>query len=275
MLSRRLADINVRYIDHYMSMNSNKHKYDIFVSYSSKDKEAVHQLAGDLSSAGLKVWIDEWEIRVGDPITQKIQQGLENCRYVAIWLTNHAVNSGWVQREWQAKYNKEVSTGSVYVLPLRADDCKIPELLRDKRYSDFRESYADGLNALLSLFGKESQGNAHKTDRDSNESVSPQESDLLNALQSIKEKTSFLWLRFIELQPWSRKLNCEIRESTLEGIVDDLELLSNLNQLSYATKHTYTIPETNERVLQIYIQNISNLLINQIHTVESRMRKDE
>jgi len=125
---------------------------DIFLSHSSKDKAQVHRLAEDLRAAGLSVWLDEWEIKVGDPITQRIQHGLTNCSFVAIWLTEHAVNSGWVQREWQSKYNQEVSGNQVAVLPLLAGECELPLLLRDKKYADFRSSYEHGLKALLSVF---------------------------------------------------------------------------------------------------------------------------
>jgi hypothetical protein len=71
----------------------------IFLSHSSKDKRDVRHLAEDLKGMGLDVWLDEWEILVGDRVTQKIQEGLKNTRYLAVWLTRHAVESGWVETE--------------------------------------------------------------------------------------------------------------------------------------------------------------------------------
>lgn len=38
----------------------------IFLSHSSRDIEAVRPLADDLQRAGLDVWLDEKEIKVGD-----------------------------------------------------------------------------------------------------------------------------------------------------------------------------------------------------------------
>ena len=49
----------------------------IFLSHSSKDKEFVRKLADDLKTYGLSVWFDEWEIKVGDSITNKISQGID------------------------------------------------------------------------------------------------------------------------------------------------------------------------------------------------------
>lgn len=52
-------------------------EYDVFLSYSSKDKSSVHPLAERLKQDGLRVWLDEWEIKPGDSIPLKIQHGLE------------------------------------------------------------------------------------------------------------------------------------------------------------------------------------------------------
>ena len=124
---------------------------NIFLSHSSKDKDAVLKLAKDLSKFGLDVWLDEWEIRVGDPITQRIQRGLEDSDYVAVWLTRDSVGSGWVEREWQSKYKEEVATGEIKILPLLGEVCTVPPLLADKRYANFSDDYVQGLEELLSV----------------------------------------------------------------------------------------------------------------------------
>ncbi|MDA1051803.1 MAG: toll/interleukin-1 receptor domain-containing protein [Planctomycetota bacterium] len=37
--------------------------YDVFISHSSRDREVVHELAGRLQENGLRVWLDDWEIK--------------------------------------------------------------------------------------------------------------------------------------------------------------------------------------------------------------------
>ena len=76
----------------------------VFISHSSKDNQFAHWLAVDLKHAGHKVWFDEWKIRVGQSIPREIGHGLENCEFVAVVLSSHAVNSHWVENEWHAKY---------------------------------------------------------------------------------------------------------------------------------------------------------------------------
>lgn len=125
----------------------------IFLSHSSADKEPVRRLADDLDAAGIIVWLDEQQIGVGDPISKRIQEGIATADYVAVWLTQRAVSSEWVQREWGARLNKEIAEFNVQILPLLAESCDVPILLTDKKYADFRESYDDGLHELLEKLG--------------------------------------------------------------------------------------------------------------------------
>jgi formylglycine-generating enzyme required for sulfatase activity len=125
----------------------------IFISHSSQDADNSRRLAEDLKRAGLQVWLDEWNIAVGERITDKVQRGLTSANYLAVWLTRASVESGWVEREWQSKYHAEIAGNSTIILPLLAEDCAIPPLLSDKRYADFRSNYTNGLADLLRSVG--------------------------------------------------------------------------------------------------------------------------
>lgn len=46
--------------------------YDVFLSYASEDKSVMEDLATHLQKAGLKVWLDSLEIRLGDDIAEEI-----------------------------------------------------------------------------------------------------------------------------------------------------------------------------------------------------------
>jgi formylglycine-generating enzyme required for sulfatase activity len=125
----------------------------IFISHSGQDAASSLRLAEDLKRAGLQVWLDEWDIAVGERITEKVQRGLTSANYLAVWLTRASIESGWVEREWQSRYRAEIASNSVIVLPLLAEDCAIPPLLIDKKYADFRSSYTAGLADLLRSIG--------------------------------------------------------------------------------------------------------------------------
>lgn len=121
----------------------------IFISYSSKDKEFARWLAVDLANSGHKPWLDEWDIRVGESIPKKINEGIRESDFVIVIFTENSVCSNWVETEWQAKYWDEIQAGKVKVIPVLLRDCKIPVLLKMKKYADFRASYSDGFENLI------------------------------------------------------------------------------------------------------------------------------
>ncbi len=63
----------------------------VFISYSSKDKGFAQRLALDLKKHGIKVWLDEWRIKVGDEIRQEKEHGIEEFEYFVIILSRHSV----------------------------------------------------------------------------------------------------------------------------------------------------------------------------------------
>lgn len=121
----------------------------IFISYSSKDKILARWISVDLTNVNHKVWLDEWQIRVGESIPKRIGQGLTECRFVVVLLSKHAVASRWVENEWHAKYWEEIEENRIKVLPVLIEDCPIPVLLKTKKYADFRYDYSKGLKDLL------------------------------------------------------------------------------------------------------------------------------
>ena len=93
--------------------------YKIFLSYSSKNKPIAHRLANDLRILGYDIWFDEWKIRVGQCIPTQIERGLEDSDFVVILLSQHSVQSAWVDREWKSAYWDEVNKNAIHILPVR------------------------------------------------------------------------------------------------------------------------------------------------------------
>ncbi|MGQ9596391.1 MAG: toll/interleukin-1 receptor domain-containing protein [Thermoproteota archaeon] len=127
-------------------------KSQAFVCYSHQDSPFVDRLVKDLKSRGIKPWLDKWEIKVGDSIMDKINEGIRQNDYLIIVLSKASVKSEWVKKELNAGLMKELEKKSVVVLPLLLEDCDIPPLIADKKYADFRQSYDAGLAELLKRF---------------------------------------------------------------------------------------------------------------------------
>ena len=120
----------------------------IFISHSSADKKFVRRLAKDLRMLGHDVWLDEWNITVGQDIVEELERGIDTSDFVILVLTESLVKSNWAKREWGTRLFSDQSDGRATILPLLKEDCEIPSLLRTKKYADFRRSYAVGMGQL-------------------------------------------------------------------------------------------------------------------------------
>jgi hypothetical protein len=61
----------------------------VFISSSSKDNLFANGLALELVKHGVRVWIDKWEIQVGDSLVDKIQLGLTNSSFLLVILSKN------------------------------------------------------------------------------------------------------------------------------------------------------------------------------------------
>lgn len=122
----------------------------VFIAHSSSDKATARKLAVDLRARGIQTWYDEWEIRVGDSIVEKISAGLRRQAFMVLLLSRHFPESKWLHREFAAGLATHIETARLKILPARLDDTEIPVLLKDIRYADFRSDYGRGLWDVIS-----------------------------------------------------------------------------------------------------------------------------
>jgi hypothetical protein len=120
----------------------------IFISYSISDSVFALRLANGIELLGHAVWIDQWEIGVGDSLLSRLTEGVERADYMIVVLSKNARLSSWMEREWQITYGEELVQGRTIILPVVIDDCTIPSFLRHKRFADFRVRYEVGFAQL-------------------------------------------------------------------------------------------------------------------------------
>jgi hypothetical protein len=121
----------------------------VFLCHSTRDKKFVERLADDLRRFGLSVWLDKWEIKVGDSIVDRVESGVRDNDYLAVVLSPDSISSAWVSRELNAAYIRELEERRVIILPIVIRKCEIPLRIREKRYADFSVDYVSGLRELL------------------------------------------------------------------------------------------------------------------------------
>lgn len=100
-------------------------RFDVFLSHSSKDKPVVRDIAERLKKDGVKVWFDEWEIKPGDSIPAKIEDGLEHSRVLVLCMSANAFASDWAQLESGTFRFRDPLNKERRLLTLRLDDSPI------------------------------------------------------------------------------------------------------------------------------------------------------
>ena len=118
--------------------------FDVFLSHSSKDKAVVHELAERLRGDGVRVWFDEWELRPGDSVPAKIEEGLERSRILLLFMSVNAFGSDWAQLEAGTFRFKDPLNKERRFVPVRLDDAEIKGSLGQFLYVDWRAEARDG-----------------------------------------------------------------------------------------------------------------------------------
>jgi len=101
------------------SANAKQQEWDVFVSYASEDRESVARPLATILRAkyGLRVWYDEIELRVGDSLRRKIDDGLKGCRFGVVILSKSYFGKRYPESELSGLDQREQDDGKV-ILPV-------------------------------------------------------------------------------------------------------------------------------------------------------------
>jgi hypothetical protein len=148
-------------VQHAQSPNLQKKgcRVPIFISYSHADSAFVDVLAKNLVFHRHHVWLDRWELNVGDSLIGKIQGALTESSAILVILSKTSVKSEWCKKELSVALTRELAEKQALVLPCVIDDCKVPLFLRDKQHADFRKdpdkAFNEVSNALLRITNRQ------------------------------------------------------------------------------------------------------------------------
>lgn len=121
----------------------------IFISYSRENAEFASRLATELVKRNTYIWLDKWELKIGDSLIERIQQAITDTDALLVIMSKASVSSPWCKKELSAALTRELAEKKVLVLPILIEDCEIPLFLKDKVYADFRKDFSLGLRDVL------------------------------------------------------------------------------------------------------------------------------
>jgi hypothetical protein len=113
----------------------------VFLCHSSGDKPTVRELYQRLDAEGwIDAWLDTEKLYPGHDWNFEIEQAVEAADVILVCLSKSSVTKeGYIQRELRtvldlADYKPE---GTLFVIPVRLEDCDPPRRLRAWQYADY------------------------------------------------------------------------------------------------------------------------------------------
>jgi len=90
----------------------------VFISHASEDKDCfARPLAEALRTRGLRVWFDEFTLRVGDSLRRSIDRGLAHASFGVVIISPSFLAKEWPQKELDGLVAREVH-GHKVILPV-------------------------------------------------------------------------------------------------------------------------------------------------------------
>ncbi|MBK9926588.1 MAG: SUMF1/EgtB/PvdO family nonheme iron enzyme [Anaerolineales bacterium] len=125
-------------------------KLKVFLCHASQDKPAVRKLYARLNSEPwIDPWLDEERLLPGMDWDLEIQKALREADMIIVCLSSESVaKEGYVQREFKRalSYAEEKPDGTIYIIPLRLNECTPPTKFQQWQWVDY---FADGSDGKL------------------------------------------------------------------------------------------------------------------------------
>ena len=129
---------------------SKKFEYDVFICHASEDKDSfVKSLAIGLSKKGVRVWYDDFTLKIGDSLRRSIDKGLLTSQYGIVILSKNFFKKEWPQKELDGLVQRDYGKNKV-ILPVwhgvtREDVISYSPILADKLAANSK----DGLEKVI------------------------------------------------------------------------------------------------------------------------------
>jgi formylglycine-generating enzyme required for sulfatase activity len=150
----------------------------VFLCHASQDKPAVRELYFALKTEGwIDPWLDKAKILPGQDWEMVIEKAVDDSDMVVVCLSSQSITKeGFVQREIRYAYDMalEKPDDTIFLIPLRLDDCNVPRKLRTLHWVDYfgfdkENSYSDLLEVLKLRYEQKMRLEAEELERNQRE----------------------------------------------------------------------------------------------------------
>ena len=132
----------------------------IFISYCHENRTIVDQLCENLTSRGIKVWLDRNALKPGMPWKPAIQQAIQHGDFfIACFSTEvNARHQTYMSEELKVAIEElhRRPVDKAWFIPVKLNECEIPDIdigggetLQDIQYVDLYKNWDVGIQCLL------------------------------------------------------------------------------------------------------------------------------
>lgn len=140
---------------------SESRKLRVFLCHASQDKPVVRELYQRLLAEGwIDPWLDQEKLLPGQDWDLEIEKAVESADAVMVCLSSRSVSKeGYIQKELRFVLDiaLEKPEDTIFVIPLRLDECEVPRRLRSWQYADYFPEIRDSAYGRLIASLKERQ----------------------------------------------------------------------------------------------------------------------
>jgi len=123
-------------------MEKRNKKSTIFLCYAHEDEQKVSEIYHKLKEKGFNPWLDKEDLLPGQFWKEEIPEVIRASSFMIIFFSSISVSKrGYVQREFKLALDtlEEIPEDQIFVIPVRLDECQIPDRFSHIHYVDLFE----------------------------------------------------------------------------------------------------------------------------------------
>ncbi|NRT77622.1 toll/interleukin-1 receptor domain-containing protein [Clostridium beijerinckii] len=135
----------------------------VFISYSRKDKKFAHKLSRLLTKNKIFYFIDNSEITVGNGLSTKIENGLNEATHFIALMSKNYFKSNWCKKELSYALKKQEDEKREIIIPILIEECILPQSISDIFYINAVQGLENSYAEILEVINRLSNDNVGKS----------------------------------------------------------------------------------------------------------------
>lgn len=130
-------------------------KVKVFISYARDDFKAAKEIYDELiSESDIEPWLDKKDVLPGQRWKSEIRKAINESRFFIFIASENSIKKrSFVHKEIEIAFEilDELPKDHIFIIPVRLDECELPERLNDIQFVDMFRNKTESLNKILDV----------------------------------------------------------------------------------------------------------------------------